>query len=412
VKGLKVLQSIERPVDERELAGLVTEAARARWTLEVLGAGSKRKVGRPIDASGVVTTRNLRGVTLSEPSEQVISARSGTSLSILEAELAKNNQMLAAEPVDLGPMLGEPPGQLTVGGVVATNLSGARRIQRGAVRDHLLGIRCVNGRGEIVKWGGRVMKNVTGYDLCRTLAGSWGTLGIFTELTFRAIPKAEETRTLILMGLPDAIAIEVLCQALATPYEVSGTIHMQAGLARRLRSPSLAEAGTTVTALRVENFTKAVAYRIGRLKDLFVPFGDIAELDHPKSIALWDEIRQLSFLQGSTSPVWRISTAPTMGPRIVESIARYRTCHAAFDWSGGLIWLEVPNAGDAGADDIRRVVATLGGHATLIRAEPNVRRIVDVFPPLEAGVQRLTGGVKKAFDPMHIFNPGRMYAGV
>lgn len=404
-----MLQSIERPVDERELAGLVAEAARTRWPFEILGAGSKRRAGRPMEVSGILTTRNLRGITLSEPSEQVISARSGTLMSVLDAELAKHNQMLAAEPVDLGPMLGEPAGQATVGGVVATNLSGARRIQRGAVRDQLLGIRCVNGRGEIVKWGGRVMKNVTGYDLCRTLAGSWGTLGVFTELTLRAIPRAAETRTLILMGLPDAIAVEVLCQALSTPFEVSGTFHLQASLARRLRLPGLAEAGTTVTALRIENFSPAVTYRAERLKTLFIPFGELLELDHPNSLAFWEEIRQLSFLQGSTTPVWRISTAPKMGPRLVESIARYRSCQAAFDWSGGLIWLEVPDAGDAGADDIRRVVATLGGHATLILAEPNVRRAVEVFPPLEAAVQRLTDGVKKAFDPLNILNPGRMY---
>ena len=406
-----MLQSIERPVDERELSGLVAEAARTRWPLEIVGAGSKRRAGRPMDVSGLLTTRNLRGITLSEPSEQVISARAGTLMSVLDAELAKHNQMLAAEPVDLGPMLGEPAGQATVGGMVATNVSGARRIQRGAVRDHLLGIRCVNGRGEIVKWGGRVMKNVTGYDLCRTLAGSWGTLGIFTELTLRAIPKAEETRTLILLGQPDAIAIEVLCQAMSTPFEVSGAFHIQASLAKKLRLPGVAEAGTTLTALRIENFSPAVAYRAQRLKDLFVPFGELLELDHFRSLSFWEELRQLSFLQGSTTPVWRISTAPKMGPRLVESISRYRACQAAYDWSGGLIWLEVTDSGDAGADDIRRVVATLGGHATLIRAEPNVRKIVDVFPPLEAAVQRLSDGVKKSFDPLNILNPGRMYAG-
>ena len=406
-----MLQNVEKPIDERELAGLVSEAARTRWPFEILGAGSKRRAGRPMDVSGILATRNLRGITLSEPTEQVISARSGTLMSVVDAELAKHNQILAAEPVDLGPILGEPAGQATIGGMVATNISGARRIQRGAVRDQLLGLRCVNGRGEIVKWGGRVMKNVTGYDLCRTLAGSWGTLCIFTELTLRAIPRAEETRTLILLGLPDAIAVEVLCQALATPFEVSGTIHLQASLARRLRLPGLAETGTTITALRIENFSAAVAYRAEQLKTLFMPFGELFELNHPRSIAFWEEIRQLSFLQNSSTPVWRISTAPKMGPRLVESVARYRACHAAYDWSGGLIWLEVPDAGDAGADDVRRVVATLGGHATLIRAEPNVRRAVDVFPPLEAAVLRLTNGVKTAFDPLNILNPGRMYAG-
>ena len=405
------MQGIERPVEERELAQLVGEAARTRWTLEIAGSGSKRRVGRPMEVSGVLTTRNLRGITLSEPAELVISARAGTLLSALEAELAKHHQQLACEPIDLGPMLGEAAGQTTVGGMVATNLSGSRRIQRGAVRDQLLGLRCVNGMGEVVKWGGRVMKNVTGYDLCRTLAGSWGTLGIFTELTLRAIPKAEETRTLVLLGQPDAIAIEAMCQALAAPYEVSGTVHLQASLARRLRSPAVAKIDSSLTALRIENFSAAVAYRGAKLKDLFGPYGDLLELDHPQSLAFWEELRQLSFLQGSTDPVWRISTKPKLGPRLVESVRRYRQCHAVYDWSGGLIWLEIPDAGDAGADDLRRVVATLGGHATLVRAMPAVRRSVAVFPPLEAGVQRLSDGIKRAFDPQHILNPGRLYAG-
>ena len=405
------MQGIERPVDERELAQLVAEAARTRWTLEVAGCGSKRKVGRPMDVSGVMTTRNLRGITLSEPTELVISARAGTLLSALEAELAKNHQQLACEPIDLGPMLGEEAGQTSVGGMVATNLSGSRRIQRGAVRDQVLGLRCVNGTGEVVKWGGRVMKNVTGYDLCRTMAGSWGTLGVFTELTLRAIPKPEETRTLVLLGQPDALAVEVMGRALATPYEVSGTVHLQASLAQRLRAPAVGQTGTSLTALRIENFSPAVAYRAGKLKDLFGPFGELVELNNQQSLAFWEELRQLTFLQGSNDPVWRISTKPKLGPRLVESVQRYRECRAAYDWSGGLLWLEIPDAGDAGADDIRRVVATLGGHATLIRAPAAVRKSVAVFPPLEAGVQRLSDGVKAAFDPAHILNPGRLYPG-
>jgi len=405
------VQGIERPIDEREVGQLVAEAARTRWTLEIAGSGSKRKIGRPMDVSGLLTTRNLRGITLSEPTELVISVRAGTLLTALEAELAKHNQQLACEPIDLGPMLGEVAGQTTVGGMVATNLSGARRIQRGAVRDQVLGLRCINGMGEAVKWGGRVMKNVTGYDLCRTLAGSWGTLGVFTELTLRAIPKAEETHTLLLPGQPDALAVEIMSRALATPYEVSGTVHLQTSLARRLRSPAVAQTDTSLTALRVENFSPAVAYRVDKLKDLFGPFGELTELNHPQSLAFWEELRQLSFLQGSPDPVWRISTKPKTGPRLVETLQRYRECRAAYDWSGGLIWLEMPDAGDAGADDIRRVVATLGGHATLIRAPESVRRSVPVFPPLEAGVQRLSDGLKNAFDPAHVLNPGRLYPG-
>jgi glycolate oxidase FAD binding subunit len=404
------VQQILRPTDERTLAQVIIEAGQTGRTLEILGSGSKRRCGRPVTATAPMSLRNLRGVTLYEPSEMVISARAGTPLGAVEAELAKHDQQLACEPIDLGPMLGEPPGQGTLGGAVASNFSGARRIQSGAVRDQLLGIRAVNGRGETFKWGGRVMKNVTGYDLCKTLAGSWGTLAVFTELTMKAIPRAAETRTLLLAGLPDEIAIEVLCAALGTPYEVSGTMHLQPAMAARMATGLVRETGLAITALRIESFSPSVAYRIGQLKQHFAAYGEIAELDHSASLGFWDELRQLTFLQASTDPVWRISTAPKMGPRVVQAISSYMPCNAAYDWSGGLVWLEVPASADAGAADIRRVIATRGGHATLVRAEPQVRTAVDVFQPLESAVMALTRGIKGAFDPAGVLNPGRLYA--
>ncbi len=173
-----------RPVDERELARVIADARAAKIPLEVVGGGSKQTVGRPIQAAASVSSKALRGITLYEPTEMVMSARAGTPLSQVEMALAERGQMLAFEPVDYGPMLGGTAGQATIGGVFAANISGARRVALGAARDHLLGVRGVNGRGEIFKSGGRVMKNVTGYDLCRGLAGSWGTLAVLSEVTF------------------------------------------------------------------------------------------------------------------------------------------------------------------------------------------------------------------------------------
>ncbi len=406
-----MVQQLLRPTDERGLAQVIIEAGETGRSIEVLGSGSKRGVGRPVAATAPITVRNFRGLTLYEPGEMVIGARAGTPLAAIEAELAKHNQQLAFEPIDPGPMLGEAAGQGTLGGVVATNLSGARRIQAGAARDHVLGLRAVNGRGEAFKWGGRVMKNVTGYDLARTLSGSWGTLAVFTELTFKVVPKAEETRTLLLFGQPDEIAVEVLCAALATPYEVSGTVHLQASLAARLKATGMASVGQAITALRIENFSPSVAYRSELLKQQFAAYGTLHELDHAASLAFWAEQRVLGFLQGSSDPVWRISTAPKMGPRVVQAISSYMECKVAYDWSGGLVWLEVPASADAGAADIRRVIATRGGHATLFRALPKVRAEVDVFQPLESGPMQLTRGIKAAFDPNGVLNPGRMYAG-
>jgi glycolate oxidase FAD binding subunit len=400
-----------RPVDEREFARVLAEAHAAKTPLEVVGAGSKQGIGRPMQTAAGVSSSALRGITLYEPTEMVMAARAGTPLTQVETALAERGQMLAFEPVDYGPMLGGEAGQASIGGVFAANVSGARRVALGAARDHLLGIRAVNGRGEVFKSGGRVMKNVTGYDLCRGLAGSWGTLAVLTEVTFKVLPAPEDTATLVLLDLPDDLAVEALCTAMASPFEITGAAHLQAPLAARLEHPGFKGLGQAVTALRIENFTKSVAYRKGRLKDLLKAYGAIHELERDTSRLFWGELRRLSVLRG-LAPVWRISTRPTAGPKVVAAISAFMECRAYYDWSGGLVWAEVLPTTDAGAADVRRVIATHGGHATLIRAAPQVRAAVEVFQPLEAGPAKLSRRLKSAFDPAGILNPGRMYAGV
>ena len=404
------MQDLVRPATEQELQRILTEASGSGSPVEVMGSGSKRAVGRPAQAALSLTTSSMTGISLYEPTELVLSARAGTLLTRVEEELAGQGQMLAFEPIDLGPVLGVEPGHVTMGALLATNLSGARRVASGGVRDHALGLRAVTGAGQPFRAGGRVMKNVTGYDLTRGLSGSWGTLAVLTEVTFKLMPVPEETGTLVLFGLEDEIAVEALCTAMATPYEVSGAVHLQQALAARLWHASTRAQQKSVTAIRVENFSRSVAYRTGRLKDALKPYGEVHQLDHTGSLAFWDELRQLSILQQSDAPVWRISTAPRSGPKVVAAITRYMDCRAFYDWSGGLVWAEVLPAADAGAADIRRVMAAHGGHATLIRAEPPVRAGVEVFQPLEPSLAEISRGIKAVFDPAGILNPGRMYA--
>jgi len=401
-----------RPAAEWELANLIVAAAERAKPVEIMGAGTKRNVGRPMQAAVAISTAGLRGITLYEPTELVMSARAGTLVSDIETQLAEKGQMLPFEPIDLGPALGGQAGRGTIGAVFATNLSGARRVATGAARDHLLGVRAINGRGETFKSGGRVLKNVTGYDVARGVAGSWGTLAVITEVTFKVVPRPEETATIVLFGLTDDLATEVMCQAMGAPYEVSGAVHLPQAIAQRLRTPEFRESGKAVTALRIENLASFVAYRCGKLRDHLAPYGKAEVLGDPVSRAFWGELRQLSVLQQDARPLWRISTRPTNGPRVVDAIRRYMPVDAFYDWSGGLIWLELPEAADAAASDIRRVIAQFGGHATLMRAEPAVRAAIDVFQPLEPGVERLTHGIKSVFDPAGILNPGRMYAAI
>ncbi len=398
-----------QPESEAEMAEIIMSAATSGTALEIAGGGSKRPIGRPTNASYVLSTRAMRGITLYEPNEMVMSARAGALLSEVQSVLSRSNQMLAFEPTELAGIIGGDGRRATIGGVFATNASGPRRVAAGAARDHLLGIRGINGRGEIFKNGGRVMKNVTGYDLCKGLAGSWGTLAVFSEVTFKVLPRPPASTTLVLLGLSDEIAIEVLCTVMGTPYEVTGAVHIQQPLAVTLDHMGLRGQGKSITAFRLETSPKSIAYRRDRLTATLKIYGQLHDLEQKSSEAFWDEITRLSVFEGSDHPLWRISTTPSKGPAVVAAISRYMPVNALYDWSGGLIWIDVPVTTDAGAADVRRVVASHGGHATLIRAEAATRAATDVFQTLEPGVQRLSQKLKATFDPANILNPGRMY---
>jgi glycolate oxidase FAD binding subunit len=400
------------PDTVEELAYLVAEAADTRTPLEIMGRGTKREVGRPVQHGAVLSTESLVGVPLYEPSELVLVAQAGTPVAQLEQMLAENEQEFPFEPADLGPVLGFDPGQSTIGGLVATNLSGSRRIQVGSVRDHVLGVQAVNGRGETIRAGGRVMKNVTGYDLARAMSGSWGTLAVMTEIALKVLPAKREVRTVLCFGLADQNGVEALCLALGTPFEVSGTIHLHAGLAERFSDQEIANAAGSVTAIRVENFPASARYRSSRLKQMLQAYAPALELDTLRSRIFWNEVKSLKMFDKTDRPLWRISTVPSTAARLVSVLARKIDVRVAYDWSGGLIWLETPPISDAGAVEIRRTLAEFGGHATLIRAQAATRAGIDVFQPLDPPLMALTASLKRAFDPVGILNPGRMYTGI
>lgn len=407
------MTELVRPAAAWELQTVLAKFAQQKVPVEIVGHGALRNAGRPCNAPVVISTASLRGVTLYEPTELVMSVRAGTPLFEIEAELSSRGQMLPFEPVDIGPATGSPAGALSIGGVFATNLSGSRRIATGSARDHLLGVHGINGRAEQFKSGGRVMKNVTGLDVARGLSGSWGTLAVMTEVTFKVVPMPEAMLTLVYRNLPDDLAIEALTTAMGTPFEVTGAVHLPKGAAIRLQHQTLKRLDQSLTLLRLENFAASIAYRKGKLAEALKVFGTALELGTDDTWALWSELRQLSVMPFSAdTSLWRISTTPTKAPEIVAAIKKFMTAEAFYDWSGGLIWLEVPAAADAGAADVRRAVAVRGGHATLIRAAPEVRANIDVFEPMKPEVERLTRGIKAAFDPLGILNPGRQYANI
>ena len=415
------------PTDADGLADAVRWAVAGEAPLEVIAGGSKQTLGRPVQSAATLSLAAFDGIVDYQPSELVLTAQAATPLATIEAALEAERQMLAFEPADYGPLLRasggadlrapggadlRAPGGATLGGALACNLSGPRRIKAGAARDHFLGMHAVSGRGERFKAGGRVVKNVTGYDVCKLLAGSYGTLALMHEVTVKVLPAPERTRTVLLFGLEPAAALDALGAALGSAHEVSGAAHMPAEITARSAVSYVAGAGAAVSAVRVEGFPASVEARCEALRALLGPFGAVEELHSKNSATLWREIRDVRAFADDSGPLWRLSVPPASGAAAAARVAEAADVRALFDWGGGLVWLAVDGAPDAGEVPVRAAAMAVGGHATLVRADAPTRAARAVFQPQATGLAALTARIKRAFDPTGVLNPGRMYAGV
>jgi glycolate oxidase FAD binding subunit len=396
-----------KPETTEQVVEAVGWATGEETPLEIVGTGTKRGFGRPMGDGNrtIAHALDLSGITLYEPEELVLSAWAGTPLAEIEAAVAAKGQMLAFEPPRFARLYGEEGG--TLGGMIACNLAGPRRVKAGAARDHILGIEAVTGRGDLVKSGGRVVKNVTGYDLSKLLTGSFGTLAAMTQITIKVLPAAEMEATVVVSGYQDAPAVEMLTKALNSSNEVSAAAHL----------PALG--ADPLTAMRLEGFKSSVEARVEGLRRLVT--GGVANwgwkittLEADASRDFWARVRDAEPFVADDTPLWRLSVTPTRAPDIVDAMKRHHGGVAYYDWGGGLIWYAPgDDAPDAGAAVVRGALsANGGGHATLVRAPEELRRTVDVFEPQPAPLAALSARVKESFDPRHILNPGRMYSGV
>ncbi|OCP37041.1 glycolate oxidase subunit GlcE [Ensifer sp. LC163] len=395
------------PASEEGIATVVRAMASERASLAVIGGGTRSGLGNPVRADRVLSTRRLSGIVSYNPAEMTVSALAGTPLAEVEAALAENRQMLSFEPMDHRPIFATT-GEPTIGGVFAANVSGPRRIVAGAARDSLLGVRFVNGRGDAIKAGGRVMKNVTGLDLVKLLAGSHGTLGILTEVTFRVLPKPLASETVVVSGLDDAEAAAVMAEAMAQTVEVSGAAHLAESVRGRFVGGGLPDGAATV--LRLEGLLASVSIRAEKLSTALDRFGAVSRLDAAQTTTLWSEIRDVRpYADGTDLPLWRVSVAPSAGHQLVAALRLQTGVDAFYDWQGGLVWLRMES--DPEAALVRRYIKALGGgHATLVRASDGLRATIPSFEPQPAPVALLSERVREKFDPQRIFNPGRMQA--
>ena len=393
---------------EDSIVAAVAEAVRAREPLLIQGNGTKANMLRPVQAARTLSTAGLSGINLYAPKELIISAWAGTPLPEIEAALTAAGQHMIAEPPDLSELLGATGKPQTIGGVVATNLSGPRRVAWGAMRDHVMGVRAVTGRAEIIRSGGRVLKNVTGLDLCKLLTGSHGTLGVITEVTLKVLPASEATGTLVLPNLDVTAAVAAMSAALGSPYGVSGAAWLPAEATGRI--PALAGLHGSVTLIRIEEFIPSVSYRIGRLNDQLA-LGGAMTLNTEESRALWKDVRDAKPLAPDPQDaVWRVSVRPSAGPLVLKTLQPFGLA-GFLDWGGGLIWLtgRADTTTHAAVEDAARAAH---GTWTLLRAPDTLRGAVRVVPDEVAALARITREVKAAMDPAGILNPGRLYAGL
>ncbi|WP_375255137.1 FAD-binding protein [Yoonia sp.] len=366
------------PKTEAELAQMI---AGANAPLRIQGGGT-----RPIGSTAgeVLSTSAMSGISLYEPGALTIVAGAGTPIEEVEKTLAADNQRLAFEPMDHRALLGTS-GTPTLGGMVAANVSGPRRIAVGACRDFMLGVRFVDGAGNIVKNGGRVMKNVTGYDLVKLMTGAYGTLGVLTEVSLKVLPNVETVGTVMLHGLNDEKAVAAMSSALGSPFEATGVAHFPK-----------AASGDPLTMIRVEGFEASVKYRAGRLQELLKPFGEATFEIGDQGAADWAAVRDVRSFAGQEGDVWRVSTKPSDAAGLV---AKMDAKAVQYDWGGGLIWV----LSDAGRD-LRSAVGPFDGHATLIRGSSDI----PTFQPEATALAAITSGLRAKFDPRGILNPGIM----
>jgi glycolate oxidase FAD binding subunit len=393
------------PTAEAELADIVRAAHDAGETLRISGNDTKSAFLRPVQAARDLSTRNLTGITLYAPNELILSARAGTPMAEIEAAVAAEGQYVIAEPPDFSALLGNSSPQ-TIGGVVATNLSGPRRIAWGATRDHVMGLRAVNGSGEVIHSGGRVLKNVTGLDLCKLLSGSHGTLAVITEVTLKVLPAPPAVGTLVLPGLTAEAGVAALSAALGSPYSVSGAAWLPGEAVAQV--PELARFEGSLAMIRVEEVASSVSYRLARLREE-LSTGEV--LDDAASRAAWQAVRNVVPLAAAENEaIWRISVRPSAGPGVLRAIA---SCggRGFLDWGGGLVWATAP-AQEASHHAVREAALAARGTWALLRAPLALRASLDVIPPEPPALAQITRGVKAALDPKFILNPGRMYAGL
>ncbi len=411
-------EAIIYPKTEKEVSEIIKKLYKAELPTEIIGSGSKNGIGKPIQCAKILNLSNLEGIISYLPEELYIKVKACTPINKIEEELKKNNQQLAFEPIDFGYLFSGKSDHGTAAGQISCNISGPRRFKVGSVRDHLLGFRGVNGRGEIIKSGGTVVKNVTGYDLSKLICGSYGTLVALTEVTFKVLPKPEDSRTLVIHKLKLGRATDLLNQAVSSNSDISGASYLpiepkcsrcEMKVEKTFQLNDL-KFGGSLTAFRLEGSKNSIDERIKNMKkELNIQNFEISILEIYQSEMFWNKIKNLEFFSSTKNNILRIVVPPS---EVIQLLFQMPKNYKYFlDWGGSLIWTEACDLSEEMFESIRKKVVKHGGYITMIKPSENLPYVEDVFT-INRNRFNITQNIKKSFDPKRILNPGKMYTGI
>ena len=399
-----------KPNNENDLQDAIKYCFKKDLPIEIVGSRTKNQIGKKLQCAKVLDMSNFSGIIQYKPEELYITVKAGTPIKIVKEELKKNNQHLAFEPTNFSEIFNKNSNEGTIGGTLACNFSGSRRFKSGSARDHILGFKGYNGKGEKIKSGGTVVKNVTGYDLSKLVTGSFGTLLVLSEITLKVLPMPVDTKTIIISGFSLEQSMGVIASALSSSNDPSGAVFYPNDLRNNFVFNDLTHPGS-ITAIRVEGTKTSTEERINNLiSNLALIDKNITVLDSIQSEIFWEDTRSLKVFSKKQKNILR-AVVPVS--ETINLINRLKTFHPTFflDWGGSLIWLELDYLSNQKIDQIRRRITEVGGYLTVIKSPENIKSSSEIFT-IDPIKFKISQNLKKSFDPKRIFNPGKMYTGI
>tara|TARA_B100002052_G_scaffold293789_1_gene317492 strand:+ start:311 stop:1567 length:1257 start_codon:yes stop_codon:yes gene_type:complete len=401
---------IYKPDNEKDLQEIIKYCFKKNLPIEIIGRGTKNQIGKRLQCAKTLDMSNISGIIDYKPEELYITVKAGTPILTIQNELKKNNQHLAFEPVNFSELFKKDSNEGTIGGTLSCNFSGSRRFKVGSARDHILGFKGFNGKGEKIKSGGTVVKNVTGYDLSKLITGSFGTLLVLSEITLKVLPLQTDTKTIVVSGLSLEHALGILGSAISSSNDPSGAVFYPDSLRNNFVFNDLTHPGS-ITAIRVEGSKTSTEQRINNLiQDLSLLDKNVTVIDSIQSEIFWEDTRSIKVFSKNQKNILRAVVPPS---ETINLINRLKSFHPTYfiDWGGSLIWIELDYLSNQKIDQIRKRILVADGYLTVIKSPENIKSSSELFT-IDPIKFKISQNIKKSFDPKRIFNPGKMYTGI